>query len=357
MYCLDEYLKPIWQGNIVYDESVMVVKDSKGNIPLQPLAYDAKRIISVKNAMLTKEYTEGVDYLLADGKVKILDNGSIFIMDYDEYFPKSDENNKVFATDDGFTIWREGAFLHERQIVVTYEHEISDMYFPSNQKSDLSINEKLRKKENISLVFYGDSITFGWNSSEITNTSPYLPLWGKLTALGIKDRYGYDMVILENEDFSGSGNIKYINTAVSGTSALWGLENVQERVCKYKADMVFLAFGMNNPKMDPDAFKDTLCKMIYEIRKDNPSCSIVLVATTHPNPYIVCTRGHREAFVPALYQIKDELGNIAVSDMTTLHYQLLLRKPYHHMTGNNINHPNDFLMRQYAIMTLHSILD
>ncbi len=357
MYNLDEYLKPLWEGSVVYDESVMVVRDSFGNVPLQPLAYKATRIVSVKNAALTAKYLEGTDYLLEDGMLKILESGNICIMDYDEYFPKSSENNKVFATDNGFTVWREGSFMHEKQIAVTYEHEISNMYFPGEQKYDLSIIGKLKNKENLNILFYGDSITFGWNSSALSDASPFLPDWGKLTVLGLKNRYGYTKVVEGDEAFSGIGNIRYINTAVSGTSAVWGLENIQNNVVRYSADIVFIAFGMNNPKMDPAAFKDTLCKMIFEIRKDNSDCNIVLVATTHPNPNIVCTRGHREAFVPVLHQIKNELGNITVSDMTTLHTRLLFVKPYHHMTGNNINHPNDFLMRQYAIMALHALND
>jgi hypothetical protein len=75
MYNLDEYLKPLWEGSVVYDESVMVVRDNFGNVPLQPLAYKATRIISVKNAALTVEYFEGTDYLLEDGMLKILESG------------------------------------------------------------------------------------------------------------------------------------------------------------------------------------------------------------------------------------------------------------------------------------------
>jgi len=37
-----------------------------------------------------------------------------------------------------------------------------------------------------------------------------------------------------------------------------------------------------------------------------------------------------------------------VMDMTTLHGNLLTRKRYCDMTGNNVNHPNDFLARAYA---------
>lgn len=70
MYNLDEYLIPLWEGNIVYDESIMVVRNRNGSISLQPLAYKATKIISVKNAALTVTYVEGTDYLLQDGNAQ-----------------------------------------------------------------------------------------------------------------------------------------------------------------------------------------------------------------------------------------------------------------------------------------------
>ena len=50
---LNKYLIPICRDT-VYDESVMVVEDKDGFIPLQSLAYEALSILSVKNAELTK---------------------------------------------------------------------------------------------------------------------------------------------------------------------------------------------------------------------------------------------------------------------------------------------------------------
>lgn len=41
--------------------------------------------------------------------------------------------------------------------------------------------------------------------------------------------------------------------------------------------------------------------------------------------------------------------------MTSLHASLLEKKPYYHMTGNNINHPNDFLARLYAQSIVEAI--
>jgi len=36
--------------------------------------------------------------------------------------------------------------------------------------------------------------------------------------------------------------------------------------------------------------------------------------------------------------------------MTTLHDKLLEKKTYIDMSGNNVNHPNDYLVRWYAQM-------
>jgi hypothetical protein len=39
---------------------------------------------------------------------------------------------------------------------------------------------------------------------------------------------------------------------------------------------------------------------------------------------------------------------IALADMTSVHQELLRTKAYVDMTGNGLNHPNDFLTRWYA---------
>jgi len=49
-------------------------------------------------------------------------------------------------------------------------------------------------------------------------------------------------------------------------------------------------------------------------------------------------------------QALQELTTIGVvlADMTGIHQELLSYKKYSDLTGNNINHPNDFLIRCYA---------
>jgi hypothetical protein len=43
-----------------------------------------------------------------------------------------------------------------------------------------------------------------------------------------------------------------------------------------------------------------------------------------------------------------ERPGLAVADAWTIHGEMLKRKSYADMTGNNFNHPNDFLIRIIA---------
>jgi hypothetical protein len=45
LFDLNKYLIPLWEGNIVYDESVMAVREQDGSLSLQALAYEAKRYL------------------------------------------------------------------------------------------------------------------------------------------------------------------------------------------------------------------------------------------------------------------------------------------------------------------------
>lgn len=358
MYDFNNYLKPLWEDSVVYDESVMVVENEYGTIPLQTLSYDILEIVSVKNAQLTIEYVAGKDYTVQDGMLKIEEDGSIYRFAYDKFYSKDIHSldDKAFPTNDGFTIWREEDFFHKRQISVTYTHRASNIYRPVQDKKHTIVLEKLRRKENLKVLFYGDSITYGWNSSKLTNSPPFIPDWGMLTVMGLANRYCYHGIVEEEEVFPGSFDyLRYINTSVSGTGVEWGLKNVKERVCAYAPDIVFIAFGMNNAKIEPDIFKNTLLNMVNMIKKSNPLCVIGLVGTTFPNPEVIRIKGDKERLLYAINDIADQDENIIVCDMTTLHKKLLLRKPYWHMTGNNVNHPNDFLMRQYATVALDAM--
>ena len=51
-----------------------------------------------------------------------------------------------------------------------------------------------------------------------------------------------------------------------------------------------------------------------------------------------------------------EKAGVVVADMTTFHEALLAQKRYCDMTGNNVNHPNDFLARAYAQVLFQTVV-
>ncbi|MBR5529062.1 MAG: hypothetical protein IKU57_01165, partial [Oscillospiraceae bacterium] len=73
-----------------------------------------------------------------------------------------------------------------------------------------------------------------------------------------------------------------------------------------------------------------------------------------PNPEADNFLGKQEEYLPVLESMETE--GVVVADMTTYHKSLLAHKRYYDMTGNNVNHPNDFLARAYAQLLWQTVV-
>jgi hypothetical protein len=60
-------------------------------------------------------------------------------------------------------------------------------------------------------------------------------------------------------------------------------------------------------------------------------------------------------YLEQLLQISSKQKGVVVADMTTMHQELLKRKAFIDMTGNNVNHTNDYLTRVYAQVILETV--
>ena len=91
---LDQYLYPIWEGDISYAEAAFVREDEDGGIAPIKLLYPIDEIISVRSADLKTVYTPGDDYFIDDdGNLQIIPGGRIPVLAYDDYyFPLSDHS-------------------------------------------------------------------------------------------------------------------------------------------------------------------------------------------------------------------------------------------------------------------------
>lgn len=341
----ESYLEPLWQGEIVENETVMFIENQDGTCDEAPLLYDPTEIISVRNYGLDIEYTEGVDYEVTEKGIKRLSD-KIFAWKYDKYFlSEFVEGASMQKFDGDFLYFGEKTTFISTQIVVTYKHKPSNFLFvPQWEEGKLSnVRKKLANAEHLKIVCFGDSISARANVSgaEFINVPPYMPGWDLLVGLGLEQKYG--------------SKCEVINTAVGGQNAQWGLKEAEERVCKYNPDLVLLGFGMNNAGTSPTEYSNITKETVDIIRKNCPNTEIILVSTMLPNPLLKHFWGNQQYFEHELIKLAVNCDYLTVAPVTTMHRALLQRKRYFDMTGNNVNHPNDFLARIYAQTILNVI--
>ena len=114
-----------------------------------------------------------------------------------------------------------------------------------------------------------------------------------------------------------------------------------------KFDLMVIAFGMNDGSIE--GFEENTVKMIEDALKINPDAEFLLVSTTLPHK--LAAGFYRQQYMQqaVLERICGRYGGkTALVPMTDVHLSLLEKKRFFDMTGNNVNHPNDFLSAIYA---------
>jgi|GEM_PF-318497 len=335
---LDRYLEPFWSADTIYDETILPLSIN-GERPDGKLLYNAKQIISVKDAYIQKEYSEGKDWQYSNGSITLPEGSSApYMNDYDLVFSVAKQDSSLPGKTSGtYVFYREGYF-QSKQLAVTYipdRGEEDTVLVPvSADKVLVNTTAKLKSKEPLKIVYLGDSITKGANSSGFMGTSPFMPVWPDLVTYNLQAHF--------------NTQIDAVNNAVGGTMSQWGAENIDQLVVKENPDLVILGFGMNDggtAMVSKALFKRNIKIMIDAIKANNPKTEIILISTMVANPESIVDQ-LQETYKPVLDSFAGE--GIVVADITALHKELLKTKKYQDMSGNNINHPNDYLARWYA---------
>ncbi len=333
---------PFWKNTIMYNESIMFV----GKTSIAPLLYTLTEIISITSYDGTITYYQGIDYFIQHGKIYLTPDTRIPFFTLEEYYPNVQDSTTLMCSNSEYKYLKfsEGDYFQSRQVLVTYYHDdhdgnnIQECYFYKFDK----FFKKLRNAQNPTLLFYGDSITVGANASGFLNKQTFTPSWTKMVHSFLAKKF--------------ETTINYINTSVGGTNSSWAVKNFQERVIKYNPDFLVLAFGMNDniPKND---FKNNIYKMIEAIKIANNDIKILLVSTTLPNKEALGFSSFQNTYEMGLNELANSFSYIGLARMTSMHNFLLGKKRFYDMTGNNVNHPNDFLTRIYCHTVLKSLLD
>ena len=354
VYDAEKYLAPIWENQIIYNETVMFRADDKGEVKEKKLAYPIAKILEVRSADLKTVYTEGVDYeVTAEGNLKALDNTSMPITTFNSYYHDTDVHGVDIKSNiytDKYLDYGEGVHFYYKQVCVTYirtaEYDGPDY---KNESILTKTVQKLTNKEDLKIVFYGDSITTGCNASSQSNSEPNMPYFDKMVVDKLSAVYNTD-------------KISFVNTAVGGWTTEQGLGEFSKRVLANNPDLLVLGFGMNDATIGATAeqYGNRIVMMINNLRKKNPNAEILLLTTMNANPEATGFYGnYQKNQVELSNTLKDIAGGyegVAVADVNSMHNWLLQRKDYCDMTGNNVNHPSDFLVRLYAQIILSQFL-
>lgn len=333
-------MKPFWKGKETSHESVLMVSRD-GGLPEARLLFRPKKIVRVSDSGLGKTYKKGKDWIYEEGKLKLLPGSAAVSMTDRELAPDSGRFERVGG---GYVLHQEGSFFHEKQLAVTYRHRKNQWNGPLPVFAGDALTttlDKLKNKKDLHILLFGDSIATGANASGKSDAAPYLPGWGTLFVNRLKEHYKTD--------------IRFTNTAVGGQNSKWGEEEALPLVASHHPDLVVIAFGMNDGtgKMPAETFKRHISGIMQKTREVNPKVEFILVSTMLPNP--------ESKFVGTQRDFKKVLEELtgpgtALVDMTAVHDELLQHKSYQDMTGNNINHPNDYLIRWYAQFLTGSLI-
>lgn len=378
---LDMFMQPIFSGTYSYNETVMFL--DKGDA--KTLLYPIDTVVEVTSYDGSIIYEEGKDYVVEDGKLKITENSSIPCITGEKFY---NAPGSILETEyEGKNVpthWGEGRAMVDWQVNVSYTHTSEWQGYV--QISQLEIYQDFVKKliagEDVTVFFYGDSITTGGNSSWRDGYAPYQDPYTILFVKALADLFDYTVhfeaanlqapsgrltTIVPDEDYVAGerGRITYVNTAIGGWTSEDGVVNVEkfvnQKIEQYGCDLFVLAFGMNDQDVSPDITAENATAILNEVYVLEPAASVVIISTMSPNPN--ATNGwygnqvYQEPKLLELAQAYRDLGwRCGVACMTSISQAVLEHKEFHDYSGNNINHPNDYFGRIYAQALLQTVI-
>jgi lysophospholipase L1-like esterase len=324
-----------WQSDLMTDESVMMLAAARGGIAEAQLLWPATEIVSVRDSSLGVELRNGLDYIYEAGTLSLDPSMAQYAL------PAAD------VSVEGQPRLEESHWYHTHQLVVTYRHERGLWTGPLPAFKLDRLRAKLSVPGTpVRLSILGDSIALGYSASGFGTdmfdaVAPYLMTWPQVVACRLQQRYGV--------------SVELNNPSVAGTTSQWGLEVVRSAVSVTSPDVVVIAFGMNDGSLGvaAESLGNNIQAIIDDVRALNPASDFIIVAPMLANPSWAWA-GDQQQYLPVLTAIADRNG-AALVDMTTTHAALLGVKRYADMTGNGVNHPNDFLSRWYGYLVSAAI--
>ena len=353
---------PFWKGNVIYNETVLLTRDSETGVVSGNLAYTPLKILAIKDYTLkTHDYVEGTDYTLNGKTIIRSENSSMpFLEDTTlrgEYLPEGyNLVNSIsnIATDCvimGPAYYTESDLYYGHQIQVSYVYDIKEIVefqssFADNQLDALpKLKNKLANNQDVKIVGLGDSVLEGCSSSGKFNHEPFMDTF-------------FDMSV-DFLDAAFDSHIVGENLYVGGTQSSWGANATQiYNVSQENPDLLLLHFGINDlgAGVGPNSYIDNMLSIVLEVRNRCPNCEFLLITPFGPNPMIYDYEKVDNYINKIKREITSSIQGAVLVDVFGASKELYKNKKYQDMTANGINHVNDYASRIYLQSILSTIV-
>lgn len=333
-------LQPFWEHDVVSEEPILFVRDAASGQARGELLFPAAEILAITSSDRKTVYEAGRDFQIGPGSRTIVIPAGSRVRTHlpaELRRPPQSQAFRLTHRDGGDEILFGGRLeYHEMQTWVTYRK--ANSFWPVAAPADTSQTlprtlAKLQDQQPVSIVLLGDSISTGCNASGWADGAPFQP--------------AYQDLLLQHLQATSSDKVQLTNLAVGGMATPWGITRIDD-VMQHQPDLVIIAFGMNDAgSLTAEQYQANTQAMIDAARQHAPHTEFILIATMLGNRDWTALQHDRFA------QYRDALESlagpgVAVADLTSIWQEMLERKQDADLTGNGVNHPNDFGHRVYA---------
>ncbi|MCQ2587269.1 MAG: SGNH/GDSL hydrolase family protein [Treponema sp.] len=146
----------------------------------------------------------------------------------------------------------------------------SENFMSENQNVRLeNFFNKIRNKQNVTVVCMGGSITSGYNANPIKTAS-----WA-----------GQTEAWLNNLTAENKSSMTFFNMGMGGTDSAFGVARVDDHIINKNPDLVILEFAMNDQWLDPAVRQRTYESIIRKILSKTDAAVLALFVNERKAPY------------------------------------------------------------------------
>jgi acyl-CoA thioesterase-1 len=342
-------LEPVWTTPRIYRESCIVTQRDDASPLAGSLAFTPGRILQISTAdrqmeidVITVQRDESNPKRLlfpSDLPVQVVRHQQL-------YLPAGSPNSYPHRTNNPaeHLMYQPGRWFHDRNLEITYERDLQADPVQDVQVVYGSLPRtaaRLARGESLTIGISGDSISTGLDASIKTAAPPFQPGYPDLVAAQLR--------VLSDSD------IQVKNRAVSGWSVANGVADLDALLAE-RPNLILVAYGMNDVgRSHPEWFLTQTKTLVDRIRVASPETDVLLVTPMLGNRE--WTHTPREMFGAYRDAILKLVGpEVALVDVTAVWDLMLKSKSDLDLTGNGLNHPNDFGHRLYAQAVLQALV-